>query len=373
MNKKEIIETTNMTIDYESLTVLIKTNGDEIKLSLNEANLLFLLYSNPNKIYTKDDVYQECWQDTSVSNSVVTQTISLLRKKFLKYDIVVIDTIKQKGYKSGDRLKTVTQKSRYYLLLPLLFFSVAVLFIIYYKKESRGPVEQSLIPLQTNVYMLSTSEHIDLNGIEFNPDYLYFFNKEKKYLSISTCLVVDDICNNSFNTFIMLDSENENYTNIISDVISVKIKKRKRLINNSDTYGFFNLQSNISVSSIKEESYQAKVSYSFYFKETSHEKYNVNRSINISESGYNGNYTNYSDVTVNFNKSSLIAEFVNSDDQDSLIQNGYIQETAKLKIFPLRFKKLKKYNYMHFYIIDDTYSLAYNENEGFSFIVNENY
>ena len=373
MNKKEIIETTNMTIDYESLTVLIKANDDEIKLSLNEANLLFLLYSNPNKIYTKDDVYQECWQDTSVSNSVVTQTISLLRKKFLKYDIVVIDTIKQKGYKSGDRLQTVTQKSRYYLLLPLLFFSVAILFIIYYKKESHGPVEQSLIALQTNVYMLSTSEHIDLNGIEFDPDYLYFFNKEKRYLSISTCLVIDDICNNSFNTLIMLDSENKNYTNIISDIISVKIKERKRLINNSDTDGFFNLQSNISVSSIKEESYQAKVSYSFYFKKSSHEKYNVNRAINIRESGYNGNYTNYSDVAVNFDKSSLIAEFVNSDDQNSLIQNGYIQETAKLKIFSLRFKKLKKYNYMHFYIIDDTYSLAYNENEGFSFIVNENY
>lgn len=362
-----------MTIDYESLTVLIKANGDEIKLSLNEANLLFLLYSNPNKIYTKDDVYQECWQDTSVSNSVVTQTISLLRKKFLKYDIVVIDTIKQKGYKSGDRLKTVTQKSRYYLVLPLLFLSFAALFIIYNKKENRGPIEQSLISLQPNVYMLSTSEHIDLNSIEFNPDYLYFFNKEKKHLSISICFVVDDICNNSFNKFILLDSKNKKYTNILNDVINVKIDKRKRLINNSDTYGFFNLQSNISVSSIKEEAYQAQVSYSFYFKEIAHEKYNVNRSIYISESGYHGNYTNYSDVTVNFDKSSLIAEFVNSDGQNNLIQNGYIKETEKLKIFPLRFKKLKKYNYMHFYIIDDTYSLAYNENEGFSFIVNENY
>jgi hypothetical protein len=43
MNKKEIIETINMTIDYESLVVLVNNHSDEVKLSLNEANLLFLL------------------------------------------------------------------------------------------------------------------------------------------------------------------------------------------------------------------------------------------------------------------------------------------------------------------------------------------
>ncbi|PQJ84818.1 winged helix-turn-helix domain-containing protein [Aliivibrio sifiae] len=88
MNKKEIIETINMTIDYESLVVLVNNHSDEVKLSLNEANLLFLFYSNPNKIYTKDEIYLECWQDGAFSNSVVTQTISLLRKKFLKYNIL---------------------------------------------------------------------------------------------------------------------------------------------------------------------------------------------------------------------------------------------------------------------------------------------
>ncbi|MEZ9625156.1 winged helix-turn-helix domain-containing protein [Aliivibrio fischeri] len=41
---------------------------------------MFLLYSNPNKIYTKDEIYTQCWEDGSVANSVVTQTISLLRK-----------------------------------------------------------------------------------------------------------------------------------------------------------------------------------------------------------------------------------------------------------------------------------------------------
>ncbi len=80
MNKKEIVKTQNLTIDYSSLTVVINSTKEEIKISLNEANLLFFLYSNPNKIYTKDEIYTQCWEDDSVANSVVTQTISLLRK-----------------------------------------------------------------------------------------------------------------------------------------------------------------------------------------------------------------------------------------------------------------------------------------------------
>lgn len=35
MNKKEIVKTQNITIDYSSLTVVINSTKEEIKMSLN--------------------------------------------------------------------------------------------------------------------------------------------------------------------------------------------------------------------------------------------------------------------------------------------------------------------------------------------------
>lgn len=362
-----------MTIDCESLTIIINNCNDEVKLSLNEANLLFLLYKNPNKIYTKENIYQQCWEDNTVANSVVTQTISLLRKKFLKYDIVIIDTIKQKGYKSGDRLIPLVRKHNSYILIIIFILLLITSLYFYYKNESRIPIEQNLIKLQSNVFMLSNSEHIDLDDINFKKNYFYFLNKENNHLSISSCLMIDNICNNSKNIILMLDNKSSLTPEMINSFTEKKIKKTDRKLNTSDTKGYFNLQSNIDIYSLKDPNYAAYVSTSLYFKNISDESYSVDRSINISESGYAGNYTIYSDVNINFDKESLISEVINSDKQESLIQNGYINEQSKLKVFPQTFKRTNKYNYFHFYIIDDTFSLTYIENEKVSFIVSEHY
>lgn len=373
MNKKEIIKTTNMTIDCESLTIIINNCNDEVKLSLNEANLLFLLYNNPNKIYTKENIYQQCWEENTVASSVVTQTISQLRKKFFKYDIVIIDTIKQKGYKSGDRLIPLVKKHDSYTLIIIFMLLLITSFSLYYKNESRIPIEQNLIKLQSNVFMLSNSEHIDLDGINFKKNHFYFLNKEKNHLSVSSCLMIDNICNNSKNIILMLDDKPSLTPEIINSFTEKEITKTDRKLNTSDTKGYFNLQTNIDIYSLKEPNYSAYISTSLYFKNISDESYAVDRSINISESGYVGNYTIYSDININFDKESLIAEVINSDKQESLIQNGYISDQSQLKVFPQTFQRTNKYNYFHFYIIDDTFSLTYIENEKVSFIVSEHY
>lgn len=89
----------NTLLDYESLSVSIGENVYEI--APKEFYLLFLLLSNPNKIFTRLEIMDEIWgMDTEVDERTVDSHIKKLRRKFEDCPDFEIVTIRGLGYKA---------------------------------------------------------------------------------------------------------------------------------------------------------------------------------------------------------------------------------------------------------------------------------
>lgn len=74
------IELLNLTVNLDEKLCFI--DGQEIKLSKNEFNLLVFLISNKNKIYSQKELLQNVWgEGVRVTERAVDTTISRLRKK----------------------------------------------------------------------------------------------------------------------------------------------------------------------------------------------------------------------------------------------------------------------------------------------------
>jgi len=94
-SKKEIIELENLIIDTESF--LVHSNGKEISLPKKEFELLRLLASKPNKVFTRDEIFSRIWgNDVIVGERTIDVHIRKIREKL---DIANIKTIKGVGYK----------------------------------------------------------------------------------------------------------------------------------------------------------------------------------------------------------------------------------------------------------------------------------
>ena len=92
MENRTKLNTAFFTINFKSNLIEIN-DGSKIKITHIEANVLNLLFTNPDVIYSRDDILNYAWHDNSNNyDSVVPQTISLLRKKLHKYNIDVIET-----------------------------------------------------------------------------------------------------------------------------------------------------------------------------------------------------------------------------------------------------------------------------------------
>ena len=80
----------------------VKINNQEILLSSKEFDVLYLLYSNPDVIFTKKQIYEAIWHKKAndISN-VIENTIYRIRRKIKKnyIDYDFIKTIKGYGYK----------------------------------------------------------------------------------------------------------------------------------------------------------------------------------------------------------------------------------------------------------------------------------
>lgn len=84
-----------MVIDRERYVVLIE--GDEITLPKKEFELLLLLTSKPNKVFTRDEIFAKVWGDNVI---VGDRTIDVhIRKIREKLAVNNIKTIKGVGYK----------------------------------------------------------------------------------------------------------------------------------------------------------------------------------------------------------------------------------------------------------------------------------
>ncbi|HVV55893.1 MAG TPA: response regulator transcription factor, partial [Mucilaginibacter sp.] len=89
------LEVGGLTIDREAYLVFQK--GEKIVLAKKEFELLYLLASKPGKVYTREVILKNIWEDSVVvTNRTIDVHIRKLREK-LGDDIV--STVKGVGYK----------------------------------------------------------------------------------------------------------------------------------------------------------------------------------------------------------------------------------------------------------------------------------
>lgn len=92
---REIIELEDLQINAE--TYLVHSKGREISLPKKEFELLQLLASKPNKVFTRDEIFTRIWgNDVIVGERTIDVHIRKIREKL---DITNIKTIKGVGYK----------------------------------------------------------------------------------------------------------------------------------------------------------------------------------------------------------------------------------------------------------------------------------
>ncbi len=97
-NEKKLV-VGNTFLDFNALTV--KVNEEIFEMPPKEFYLLFKLLSNPNKIFTRQELMDEIWgMETDVDDRTIDSHIKKLRRKFEHCTDFEIITIRGLGYKS---------------------------------------------------------------------------------------------------------------------------------------------------------------------------------------------------------------------------------------------------------------------------------
>lgn len=91
----EKLEIADLVIDREAF--LVYKNGEKIVLAKKEFELLYLLASKPGKVYTRDVILKNIWEDSVVvTNRTIDVHIRKLREKLGEH---YVSTVKGVGYK----------------------------------------------------------------------------------------------------------------------------------------------------------------------------------------------------------------------------------------------------------------------------------
>jgi two-component system alkaline phosphatase synthesis response regulator PhoP len=94
--KTSFIDLNGLTIDTEKF--LVKIRGDSIKLTKKEFDLLYILVSNPDKVYTREALLVNVWgDDVFVTDRVIDVHIRKLREKMGEFS-EIIQTVRGRGY-----------------------------------------------------------------------------------------------------------------------------------------------------------------------------------------------------------------------------------------------------------------------------------
>ena len=92
------IESRGLKIDCESRRVYVE--GKEVNLTAKEYELVFLLVSNPNKVYSREQLLKTIWGSTYPGDArTVDVHVRALRAKLGEYERV-IQTVRGIGYKA---------------------------------------------------------------------------------------------------------------------------------------------------------------------------------------------------------------------------------------------------------------------------------
>ncbi len=79
-NENEVIDIRELKIDKSARRVWVR--GEEKTLTTKEFDLLTFLASNPNKVFTKSDLFREIWEMDSIGDiATVTVHIKKIREK----------------------------------------------------------------------------------------------------------------------------------------------------------------------------------------------------------------------------------------------------------------------------------------------------
>ncbi|WP_449621179.1 response regulator transcription factor [Robertmurraya sp. Marseille-Q9965] len=99
----EMLQFKDLTLDLHTFSATI--NGNLIKLTAKEFHVLKLFMANPNRVFTKEQIYQLIWEDDYYQNeNVINVHIRRLREKIEKdpSNPMYIQTIWGIGYKLGE-------------------------------------------------------------------------------------------------------------------------------------------------------------------------------------------------------------------------------------------------------------------------------
>lgn len=88
----------NTALDYSAMTLSV--NGEEITLNKKEFQILFLLLSNPNLIFSRGQILQEIWGiDSDTNDRTIDTHITWIRSKVHSPDFEIV-TVRGLGYKA---------------------------------------------------------------------------------------------------------------------------------------------------------------------------------------------------------------------------------------------------------------------------------
>ncbi len=102
-SKKEVIKHKNIEMDRDAARVLVK--GQSVTLTSKEYAILELFLTNPNKIFSKTNIYESIWDDTYIyDDNTLMVHISNLRNKLKDIDSEeeYIETIWGMGYRLAE-------------------------------------------------------------------------------------------------------------------------------------------------------------------------------------------------------------------------------------------------------------------------------
>ena len=88
------IQIENISIDKEKHKLIYK--GDEVHLAKKEFNLLYYLMTIPGRVFTREEIISEIWQDAVVGDRTIDVHVRKIREKIGSQ---YIKTIKGVGYK----------------------------------------------------------------------------------------------------------------------------------------------------------------------------------------------------------------------------------------------------------------------------------
>lgn len=192
---------------FDSISLILSKNNNDIAIRHNEAKLLALMISQPERVFSKEDILAEVWQDKVVSEQAVFQNISHLRGLFGN---TAIKTFSKRGYQWQLELQTNSETStvkaskinviekassnstKQLYITAFSFIFILVIFFGYTSpnKTSLPTTEIAYIPFekQTDNTFKEFSNNTGFNFIELsNLDYRDFnATAELKYPNLST-------------------------------------------------------------------------------------------------------------------------------------------------------------------------------------------